>query len=281
MPSMLDGALMERSLMFKSLSLSLVLILAAAAGPSLAADPTPHQVYETARSGHLAEAQQMINEVLRDHPQSGEAHYVAAVVNAQLGNLALARQEFAKAQQLEPGLPFASRNSVRALQRQLHGGEGSMGTQRAARPFPWGWLLLLLGGVAFLWSLLRRRAQQGVYRTFPTGTMGPNAPPGSYGGPGGPGAMPPGGVMPGTGSGMLGGLATGLAAGAGLAAGEEVIHRVMDRDRPDGAVPGAGASEPDADNSSMGGADFGVDDGSSWDEGASGGDAGDGGDDWT
>jgi uncharacterized protein len=279
--------------MFKSLSLSLLLTLAAAAAPALAADPTPSQVYEAARNGHLAEAQQMITQVLRDHPQSAEAHYVAAEVNARAGNLALARQELDTARRLEPGLPFANPNSVQALERQLQGAatDFATGTGRPARAFPWGWLLLLLGGLGLLWSLLRRRAQQPVYRTYPgapaptTTAYGPNNPGYGPGGPGygtGPGVVPPGGTaMPGRGSGLMGGLAGGLAAGAGLAAGEELIHRLGDRPEG-GVVPDAGASEPDPNNPGMGGQDFGVDDGSSWDDGSSGGgDGGGGGDDWS
>jgi uncharacterized protein len=273
--------------MFKSLALSLALVLAAAAAPTLAAaDPTPSQVYEAARSGHLHEAQQMINQVLRDHPQSGEAHYVAAQVNARMGNAAVARQELAEARRLEPGLPFASQSSVQTLERQLGVAGNSMGSRNGlvtreapARHFPWGWLLLLFGGLALLWHFLRRRQQQTVYGNYPGGY------PGGYRnsnvtGPGGPGVMPPGGVMPGTGSGMLGGLATGLAAGAGLAAGEEVIHR-MTGDHNEGAVPNAGADEPG--NANMGGNDFGLNEGgSSWDDGGGGGDVGGGGgDDWT
>jgi hypothetical protein len=224
----------------------------------------------------------MINQVLRDHPQSGEAHYVAAQVNARMGNLALARQQLAEAQRLEPGLPFASQSSVQALERQLGGNTAFSNTvnrEAPARSFPWGWLLLLFGGLALLWRFLRRRSQQTVYRSYPGGYPSTNVT-----GPGGPGVMPPGGVMPGTGSGMLGGLATGLAAGAGVAAGEEVIHR-MTGDRNEGAIPSAGAQEPGGDNANMGGNDFGVnDDGGSWNDGGGGGDlggGGGGGDDWT
>lgn len=280
-----DGAQIARSLMFKSLSLSLVLILAAAAAPTLAADPTPSQVYEAARSGRLADAQQMINQVLRDHPQSGEAHYVAAEVNARMGNLALARRELAEARRLEPGLPFANQGSVQQLERQLNGGSfrGNVTREQPNRSFPWGWLLLLFGGLALLWRLLRRRAQQNVYRSYPPGPGGyQQGNPGGPGAPGSPGTMPPGGVMPGTGSGMLGGLATGLAAGAGLAAGQEVIHRMTGSGSGEGAVPNADAQEP-GDNANMGGNDFGLNEGSSWDDGSGGGSdsGGGGGDDWT
>jgi hypothetical protein len=274
--------------MFQSLSLSLALILAAAAAPALAVDPTPSQVYEAARSGHLTEAQQMINQVLRDHPQSGEAHYVAAQVNARMGNLALARQELAEARRLEPGLPFASQSSVQALERHLAGNgmanvNGVVTREAPARHFPWGWLLLLFGGLALLWRFLRgRQQQQTVYRNFPGSAGGYQNPNVRPGGPANPGAVPPGGVMPGTGSGMLGGLATGLAAGAGLAAGEELIHRVTGGNENAGSIPSAGSDELGGGDANMGGDDFGLkDDGSSWDDGGGGGDVGGGGDDWT
>jgi len=41
-------------------------------------DPTVHQIYEAASSGHLDQAQQMMDQVLRDHPESAKAHYVQA-----------------------------------------------------------------------------------------------------------------------------------------------------------------------------------------------------------
>ena len=47
--------------MFKRIAAPLVLVTAlACAGPVLAADPTSHQVYEAANSGHLEQAQQMM-----------------------------------------------------------------------------------------------------------------------------------------------------------------------------------------------------------------------------
>jgi hypothetical protein len=237
----------------------------------------------------------MINQVLRDHPQSAEAHYVAAQVSARRGDVAQARQELAEARRLDPTLPFASQSSVQALERQLAGNGMAVPhrlvREAPARGFPWGWLLLLFGGLAMLWRFLRRREQQTAYRNLPggggfqnTNVRGPGGPTGP-GGPGSPGTMPPGGVMPGTGSGMMGGLATGLAAGAGLAAGEEVIRRVTGSHENEGAVPQAGADEQGGgDNANMGGDDFGLnDDKSNWDDGGGGGggDLGGGGDDWT
>src|SRR6185369_286045 len=77
-----------------------------------AADPTSEQIYQAAQSGHLAQAEQMIEQVLRDHPKSARAHYVAAEVYAKEGHLPAARRELATAQELAPGLPFAKANSV-------------------------------------------------------------------------------------------------------------------------------------------------------------------------
>ncbi len=58
-----------------------------AASPSFAqaADPTMDQIYEAAASGHLDQAQQMITQVLADHPTSAKAHYVQAELYAKEG----------------------------------------------------------------------------------------------------------------------------------------------------------------------------------------------------
>ena len=148
--------------MLKRIALQLVTLLVVAGSlPALAADPTPAQVYQAARSGNLAEAQQMIAQVLRDRPRSGQAHYVAAEIDARAGDYGPARQQLQTAQSLEPGLPFASARSVQELRMQL--GEAPVGvlaplTVRSTRKSHFGLLLILLGGAAVLWMFLRRRA---------------------------------------------------------------------------------------------------------------------------
>ena len=73
--------------MFKRMTAPLVLVVAlACAGPVLAADATVDQVYQAANSGHLDEAQQLMNQVLRDHPNSAKAHYVEAEISARAAN---------------------------------------------------------------------------------------------------------------------------------------------------------------------------------------------------
>jgi len=262
--------------MLKTTRTALILFLAVAcAGPVLAAaDPTIAQVYEAVRAGHIAEAQQMMSEVLRDHPQSAKAHYVAAEVYSRGGDAAKARQELSAAQALAPGLPFVRAESVQGLQRELAQappGRVRPGYANLRPAFPIGSMLLVLGAVLVLWLMFRRRTAPGnVYAQYPGAVpAGVGAGP-YYGGPG---------MGAGMGSGIAGGLASGLAVGAGVVAGEELARHFLDR--PGGALPDAVVPTPD--NGDMGGNDFGVSDANSWDDGgaASGGDFGAGGGDWS
>ncbi len=76
------------------------LTFAVSGGPLWAADadPTVHQIYEAAAAGHLDQAQQMMDQVLRDHPQSAKAHYVQAELYAEEGQFSLARSELNRAE---------------------------------------------------------------------------------------------------------------------------------------------------------------------------------------
>ena len=95
--------------------LALVLVLTlACAGPVLAADATVEQVYQAARAGHLDEAQQLMDQVLKDHPNSAKAHYVEAELSAKAGNLARGRTELAEAQRLDPSGAFAKPEALAA-----------------------------------------------------------------------------------------------------------------------------------------------------------------------
>jgi uncharacterized protein len=254
------------------------------ASPSFAqaADPTMHEIYQQAENGHLDKAQQMITEVLADHPTSAKAHYVQAELYAREGKTALARAELGSAERLNPGLTEFNGRSVSELKAQLglSGGTRAMAPQivsvpRSAPHFPWGALLIGVVVVALLVMLFRRRATP-YSNQYPAAGPGPGGVPGGYGPGYGPGygAPPMGGG--GLGSGIAGGLASGLAVGAGVVAGEELAHHFLDGGRREGGgiIPSADAAEPS--NNDMGGNDFGANDSGSWDDGGGG-----GGDDWS
>jgi hypothetical protein len=248
------------------------------------ADPTMDQIYTAARSGHLDQAQQMVTQVLADHPSSAKAHYVQAELYAREGKTSLARSELATAERLNPGLPFANPRSVQALKAQLGLGGATRSTEMnsnivapvvAERPFPWGTVLVLAAAVGILFMVFRRRRS---YVQYPAAGPGMGGAPGAYGP--GVGPAPMGG---GIGSGIVGGLASGLAVGAGVVAGEQLAHHFLDGDRSGGVIPSAEAGESNSSNADMGGSDFGVNDpGSGWDDGGGfGGDSGGGGGDWS
>jgi uncharacterized protein len=249
-----------------------------------AADPTMNQIYEAAAGGHLDQAQQMITQVLADHPTSAKAHYVQAELYAKEGKISLARSELATAERLNPGLTSFSPRSVQELRSQLGQNTRSSGAQivsipaRPAPGIPWVGILVGLIVVGLLMMLFRRRTPS--YSQFPVAGPGvggaPTGAPPGYG-PQGYGPAPMGGGM---GSGIAGGLASGLAVGAGVVAGEELAHHFLDGGRHEGGViPSADAAEPGYSNSDMGGNDFGANDPGSWDDG--GGSGGGGGDDWS
>lgn len=154
--------------MMKPIRLALLAILVlGVAGVALAAtEPTRHQIYEAAQAGRLAEAQRMIDQVLQDYPRSAEAHFVAAQLDARIGDLVSARQQLATARQLDPSAAFTSAPALSALERQLTGLRTvpAAGFQPAPvvhrSSLPWGLIGVLLVGAFVLWSVLRGRARQ-------------------------------------------------------------------------------------------------------------------------
>jgi hypothetical protein len=83
---------------------------------------------------------------------------------------------------------------------------------------------------------------------------------------------------------VMGGLATGLAVGAGVMAAQAIGKSLMGNDdhpvhHPDSLASNNGY-EPFAGNNDLGGQNFGVNDGGSWDDGNAMASGGDGGGDW-
>ena len=278
-------------------------------------EPTLNQVYEAAQAGRLEQAQTMMQQVLVAHPNSARAHFVQAELSARQGQLGRARESFAAAEKLAPGLPFAKPEAVQALRSQL-AGRSSLPTGKepvtrtfdAGAPaapsssFPWGLGLALVGGAIAIGIFLKRKkpmaapAAQGAYSNQGPAQGGGLSGPQSFG-TGGDAMQPPYGQPPygqpgygqppagsGLGGRVAGGLATGLAVGAGVMAAQAIGKNLMGNNdhpsrQPDSAA--GNAYEPIAGNNDLGGQNFGVNDaGGGWDDGGSVASSGDGGGDW-
>ncbi len=251
-----------------------------------AADASLHQVYQAAEAGNYRAAQSMMDQVLRDHPNSAKAHFVEAELLAKQGKIAGAKTELGTAERLDPSLAFAKPGAVQELKERLAPvAAPSRAIANAVAPvqdtgLPWGMILVgvaLLGAVIFF---LRRR--QAPVSVFPAAS-GPAGYGGGFGaspqpyGPGGSVPMAPAGG--GMGSGILGGLATGAALGVGMVAGESLMHRVLDggQHANGNTLPMETQRTEAQPQYDMGGNDFGVADNSSWDDGG----GSSGGDDWS
>ena len=80
---------------------------------------TVKDIYEAVRLGQLDQARHMIEQVLKDHPRSSKAHFVAAEVYAKSGDFRTAKLESDLAEEIQPGLPSINPRSVKELRREL------------------------------------------------------------------------------------------------------------------------------------------------------------------
>lgn len=291
--------------MFRKILLVLAVTLTAAfvSLPVLAAtEPSMREVYQAAQEGRFIEAQSMMDQVLKEHPNSAKAHYVQAELLAKQGLVSRADTELRTAERLEPGLAFAKPDAISKLRAIIAAPRASTSVRNNAQPsqsefarqpvsekgISWGLVAGGLGLIAFIVFATRFMRRRSAAVMPAPGFAGygnsyganPALQPQPYGAPpmGGPGMAPAGG---GIGSGIMGGLATGAALGAGMVAGQALMHRFTDGDRGNSAAPAQSGNNwsPEAAPNDMGGNDFGVADSSSWDDGSSGGGGG-GGDDW-
>lgn len=276
----------------------LVLAMLLGAGLAIAqSEPNMGQIYAAAQSGKLDEAQVMIQQVLLAHPKSSKALFVQAELYARQGKLDNARASLASADSVAPGLPAIKPEAVRALRAQLSARPAAVypanvpahyaAPQRPMQPSSTSWAmpLLLAGGVMVAgYFFFRRRnpepaAMQGAYGN-PNGLNGPQTF-GMGGGSAQP-AYPPTGYPPqgypqpagaGLGGRIMGGVATGLAVGAGVMAAEAIGRNLMGGHNNGIASTGDNFGnnnyQPLDTNRDMGGANFGVNDAGSWDDGGS------------
>jgi hypothetical protein len=274
-------------------------------------EPSVAQIYQAANSGNLDRANAMVDEVLKSHPGSAKAHYVKAEVSARAGKYDVARQELAKAEKIAPGLPFAKADSVQALRnqlanvnsaatrtpaptRQMGAPAEAAGTARPAAAaqgsgFPWGTLAIVAAIVVIGAMVLRRRSAppvaDGYAAAYGNSPAAPNGPAG-YGPaypPGAAGPQPGYPAQPSMGSSLARGLGTGLAVGAGVVAAQEIGRHMFGHGDAHAASydPGQNPNPPTLDqidegmrhnlNTDMGGDNFGVNEGGSWDDAGGGG----------
>ena len=236
------------------------------------AEATLPEVYQAVQAGQFAKADVMIKEVLKNHPTSAKAHYVAAELYLKEGKLEAARSHFLQAENLAPGLPFAQAESVQKLQTQLASSAGAPvggASSIFSNPLFWGLIAILVVGIIIVLKRRKRDAVE-VYNApaagYPGTPGGPAPYPGAPGGPGYPGA--PGGA----GSGLMGSLATGAALGAGMYAGQALASHLMGGNASNPNNPGNFGNNPNMNQvggPAMDDPNFGVRDASSWDDGGS------------
>jgi clan AA aspartic protease (TIGR02281 family) len=123
-----------------------VLLTLSVANSAAAADaePTMKQIYEAATAGHLDQAQEMITQVLANHPKSAKAHWVQAEVYAKANKTNMARSEVLEAERLNPGLTEISAKAVRQLKTELGLIEGANGNSPLETRIP---LVKMSGGL--------------------------------------------------------------------------------------------------------------------------------------
>jgi hypothetical protein len=109
-----------------------IAVFALSFNTNAADEPTMHQIYEAATAGHLDQAQEMISQVLANHPKSAKAHWVQAEVYAK-ANKNSARSEVLEAERLNSGLTEISAKAVRQLKTELGLIEGATGNGTETR----------------------------------------------------------------------------------------------------------------------------------------------------
>ncbi len=252
----------------------LIAVVLLAFSASAFAEPSMDEVYKAASGGQMQQAQAMMLEVLKAHPDSAKAHFVEAQLLARMGDIAAARPELERAQALNPSLSFAKPQAVQSLKRALglraerassNSNSSSSANTSALPPWVWPVGIGLLMGLIF-W-MLRNKTASTNNNNYPAGMGQPSQqqqPQQPYG--------PAGYPQQSSGPSLLGSLVTGAAIGGGIVAGEALAHRLLGSDEPRQGY------QPQSVDNAMGGNDFGVNDSSSWDDNSGGGDSG--GSDW-
>lgn len=265
----------------KSLSLVGLLLCYSLA---FAAAPGIDEVYQAAKAGKLTQAKAMMQEVLKEHPNSGRAHYVNAHILARNSEYAAAATELKQAEALSPGLEFANPKAVSDLRALLASHVRGDPALLPALSSPgngqtnWTLILIIVSGVVGV--LLIMRAVSNYNRNAATLQPQYNLP-NTNGATPNPTMAPPYAQPPAGGSALKSGLATGLGVAAGMVAGQAIANSLF------GNHPSTNLTNPDVmpPDANLGGQDFGLNDKTAWDDSSSmsdiGNDFSDGGGDWS
>lgn len=260
----------------KKLISMLLLSVSVFTATAVMAEPTVKEIYQTAQVDRQ-QALAMIDEVIKNRPNSARAHYIRSELLLQLGRRPEAKSAFQRAESLDPGLSFAKPESVERLRSALGVKKSWTGFgSDADRIILWacgGLLVLLL--VIFMF---KRRPATPEYsqsynlqnRPITPYTSTANTTPANN-----PGTTTTQAPATSSGSGLMGSLAQGAALGVGVAAGATLANHLLNGNRASAApieAPPAQIPEYTPDQN------FGISDsGSDW-----GGDSGnsDGSSDW-
>jgi uncharacterized protein len=236
------------------------------------AEPTVHQIFETMQAGRLDEAHDMVQDVLKNHPESAKAHYVDAEILVRQGNKEAAKNELAIAEKISPNLSFAKPDAVTALKANIAGkgmlSEAYMPSKKQDS-FPWMMLVLAVGSVLFIILIWRSIFTRRNSYATPYGNVNGTNQQGFANNPYNNGGYNSGYNQGGLGSNIMSGLATGAAAGVGMVAAEEMMHHFMDKDEPLHSSPTQNIDDYQQPTSGMDDNDFGLNDSSSWDDNSS------------
>lgn len=251
----------ERGFMKKLLFAALIVLFSTL---SFSAEPSLHEVYTVIESGQLGKADAMMSEVIKNHPESGKAHFVLAELRLKEQRIDAAREELATAERLSPGLSFAKPEAIAHLRNSLYATShpSQVSSPWWSSPILWGVITALALFLLYRSYMNSRQTVQVITPTNPNTGFGYSSGQPSYP-PGYPPGYPP--STPGMGSGLMGSLATGAALGAGMVAGEALAHNLMGDHHTQQNINNPEFNRPADDY------DFGVNDTSSWDDGGSSG----------
>lgn len=249
---------------------TLAAILLALVSQIALALPTPGDIATAVKTGRLAEAESMLQDVIKAKPQSAKAYYELGQVFAMENRKQPAVQALHEAERLDASLKFAQNpRHFHELLGKLEGAHtipAARSSVVAAPPSPSGsnfpWIYVVIGGGLLFTTWLSMRRTAATAAANSTASSGAN-PAGGYGSmpPVGPYA-PPAPAGSGIGTAVLGGVA-GMAAGYGLARlldHESGQPAQLPGESPAGVVPGF--TPPDY-------GDFDAGTGDAWDAGDS------------